>query len=289
MSKDQPHSAADVASRNPVVLAGEGSSFELEIVSYQFPQISKDRWDSNWLIIAGRVRLGARDWEFRDPCLTTFEVADLADWLDACVAGQPEFAYCAFTEPSLEFELVDESTIRLELAIEAAPPWAEHDEVLDGGYGVNIPVGPAIQEAANNLRKQLQQFPERAGGSSMNYQDEKLKAIGRLSIMSIVLTVLLIVSLKYPERTLSLIQHLPLSRHGDQYVIWLAVLVITAPICWAVNLGLIFTSPEQEVRFAKWSKRWRKTPAKFDEIEFDTRDPDYRKVAWRYFLDRSKR
>lgn len=123
----------------------------------------------------------------------------------------------------------------------------------------------------------------------MTYQDQKIKAITRLSIIAAVVTGLLLVSLIYPDRTRALVQHLPLSRHGDDYAIWVAALAIMAPLYWAVNFGLIFTSPEQEVRFAKWSKRWRKRPTKFDEIEFDTLDPDYRKVAWRYFLDRRNR
>lgn len=122
----------------------------------------------------------------------------------------------------------------------------------------------------------------------MSYQDQKINAIGRLSIISAVLTVLLVVSLVFPDRMRILVQHLPLSRHGNGYGIWLFVLAIMAPLCWAVNFGLIFTSPEQEVRFANWSKRWRKTPISFDEIEFDTLDPDFRKVAWRYFLGRRK-
>ncbi|MBU4434429.1 MAG: hypothetical protein KKC14_08460 [Alphaproteobacteria bacterium] len=123
----------------------------------------------------------------------------------------------------------------------------------------------------------------------MTYQDQKIKAIGRLSIVAAVLTVLLLFSLIYPDGMRSLVQHLPLSRHGNNYGIWLVVLAIMAPLCWAVDFGLIFTSPEQEVRFANWSKRWRKTSIKFEEIEFDTLDPDYRKAAWRYFLDRRKR
>ncbi|MEJ6789545.1 hypothetical protein BrevBR_08315 [Brevundimonas sp. BR2-1] len=125
-------------------------------------------------------------------------------------------------------------------------------------------------------------------GFGLTYQDQKIKAIARLSIMAALLTVLLLVSLIFSDRTRSLVQHLPLSRHGSDYGIWSAVLAIMVPLCWAVNFGLIFTSPEQEVRFATWSKRWRKSPTKFDEIEFDTLDPDYRKVAWRYFLDRRK-
>lgn len=129
----------------------------------------------------------------------------------------------------------------------------------------------------------------RGGTFWMNYQDQKIKAIGRLTIIATVVTALLVASLIYPNRTRSIVQYLPLSRHGNEYGIWLAVLAIMAPLCWAVDFGLIFTSPEQEVRFAKWSKRWRKTPTKFEEMEFDTLDPDYRKVAWRYFLDRHKR
>ena len=123
----------------------------------------------------------------------------------------------------------------------------------------------------------------------VKYQDEKIRAIGRLTMIAAVITVLLIVSLAYPDRTRALVQYLPLSRHEDDYGIWLAVLAIMTPLCWAVDLGLVFTSPEQEVRFVQWSKRWRKTPMKFEEIEFDTLDPDYRKAAWRYFLDQRQR
>ena len=123
----------------------------------------------------------------------------------------------------------------------------------------------------------------------MTYQDQKIKAITRLSGIAAAFTALLLVSLIYPDHTRAIVHYLPLSRNGNNYAIWLAVLAITAPLCWVVNFGLVFTSPEQEVRFAKWSKRWRKTPTKFDEIEFDTLDPDYRKAAWRYFLDKRSR
>lgn len=37
-------------------LKGEdGTSFELKIEGYQFPEIQDDRWDSNWLVVSGRV------------------------------------------------------------------------------------------------------------------------------------------------------------------------------------------------------------------------------------------
>lgn len=111
----------------------------------------------------------------------------------------------------------------------------------------------------------------------------------RLTLVSSFLSILLLISLLFPEATSNLVSYLPISRDGKDYVVFVAVLIIMAPICWGVLLGLIFTSPEQEVRFVQWTKRWRKGTIPFEEVEFDTSDPEYRKVAWRYYLDRRRR
>jgi len=121
------------------------------------------------------------------------------------------------------------------------------------------------------------------------YQDQKLGAIGRLTLIASVLSFLLALSLIYPERTEGIAGHLPLSRNGGEYGVLLGILGTLVPICWGVLIGLIFTSPEQEVRFVRWTKRWRKTPIPFESIEFDTHDPDYKKSSWRYLLDRRGR
>lgn len=121
----------------------------------------------------------------------------------------------------------------------------------------------------------------------MDYQNQKIKAIGRLTIIASVLTLMLSFCLIYPDQLRAFVKSLPLPRFRDQYI-WLSVLATIVPICWAVDLLLIFTSPEQEVRLVAWSKRWLKTTSDFERITFDTSDPDYRKVAWRYFLDRRR-
>jgi len=123
----------------------------------------------------------------------------------------------------------------------------------------------------------------------MKYQDQKLRAILRLAAIALVLSALLAFTLIYPERTESIVHYLPLSRRGDSYIVWLGILITLAPICWMVLVGLVLTSPEQEVRFVQWTKRWRKAPMPFEAIEFDTLDPDYRKPAWRYFMERCRR
>ncbi len=123
--------------------------------------------------------------------------------------------------------------------------------------------------------------------NSMEYQDQKLRAIVRLIVIATALSVMLALSLIFSEEMRRILQHLPFPRWRDGNI-WLGVLFTMVPICWAVSLLLIFTSPEQEVRLVAWSKRWLKTTSDFERITFDERDPDYRKAAWRYFLDRHK-
>lgn len=122
----------------------------------------------------------------------------------------------------------------------------------------------------------------------MEYQNQKIKAIGRLTTMAAALTLFLALCLIFPDKFQIFLENVPIPRFRDKYV-WLGVLITIVPICWAVDLLLIFTSPEQEVRIVAWSKRWIKTTSDFEKITFDKTDPNYRKVAWRYFLERSRR
>jgi hypothetical protein len=145
-----------------MVLTGGDSWFRLIIAGYQFPDNNNDEWDSDWLFIDGSVRLNGKEWSFRDPCLTTFEAADLADWLIACAEGKASEPYCAFTEPNLHFDLVDAQTMRISFALESAPPWAKQgDDWTKRGF--NLSVGAALVKAAADLRDQLQNFPLRGG------------------------------------------------------------------------------------------------------------------------------
>ncbi len=146
----------------PMVLTGGDSWFRLIIARYQFPDNTTDEWDSNWLIIDGSVRLNGREWRFRDPCLTTFEAEDLAGWLEACALGKAVHPYCAFTEPNLQFDLVDPQTMRVSFALESAPPWAKQGDDWTK-HGFNLDVGPDLVKAASELRYQLQNFPVRGG------------------------------------------------------------------------------------------------------------------------------
>ena len=154
-----------------MTLHGErGATFRLSIDGYQFPETTDDRWDANWLFVRGHVQHAQGEWTFRDPCLTTFEVQELAEWLDSIGEGQTSSQECSFTEPNLRFEYVDEGTpaIVARFAHESAPPWQLREERFVGTAQIFPVALNDLTRAASDLRAFLRQFPERgeAGGAA---------------------------------------------------------------------------------------------------------------------------
>ncbi len=125
------------------------TSIELVVGSYQFPDIGSgdqpedpESWDSNWLIVQGTVTTEAGSpWSFRQLCLTTWEVAESADWCQNVAAGlvpllPPEAreldnasfyesiraGRLTFTEPNLSFGVGAQSAARMELRLPRAGP-----------------------------------------------------------------------------------------------------------------------------------------------------------------------
>jgi hypothetical protein len=140
----------------------EHAGVEVRIAGYQFPGNATADYDSNWLVIEGTVRHPRGAWTFRDPGLLTYEVARLADWLDAVAAGTEATPWCAFIEPNLSFDVSSESAdrvLRMSFALEALPPWAETGEEIYIEFPVNR---VDFRAAAASLRSQLSSFPQRA-------------------------------------------------------------------------------------------------------------------------------
>ncbi|WP_295630543.1 hypothetical protein [Novosphingobium sp.] len=144
---------------------GANGSLRIGVDRYQFPDIVDDDWDSNWLIVSGEADLDGRLWSFRNPCLTTFEVERLADWLDCVVARQTAQSICGFTEPNLEFECMSDETVRISFWLEALPPWAKPGSGL-GDIGFEVPINDALSTTATCLRNILSRFPIRARNGS---------------------------------------------------------------------------------------------------------------------------
>jgi hypothetical protein len=145
-----------------MIFTSEESTLELQILGYQFPDIHED-WDANWLIISGSVTHPKGSWRFSNPCLTTFELEQLAEWLDGVAHGIPEPDSGYFTEPCLEFRFGSEPqpTIKVALAHEGSPPWLTGDDRLEGiTLRFPIPQNDPVQ-LARAAREFLAKFPER--------------------------------------------------------------------------------------------------------------------------------
>jgi hypothetical protein len=144
-----------------------GDELLLVIVRYQFPDVHEDRWDSNWLIVNGTVAAAGEKWVFTEPCVTTFELADLADWLDEVAANGSEPAAFEFTEPHLKFTYVPRPrpAVQVTLAHESAP--ASLSDV-ERRHGVTVEFPLSVQETAtfaDEIRQALREYPIRGGAA----------------------------------------------------------------------------------------------------------------------------
>ena len=149
------------------ITSASGDEFLLVIVRYQFPDVHEDRWDSNWLIVNGTVAAAGEKWVFTEPCVTTFELADLADWLDELAANGSEPSAFEFTEPNLKFTYVPRPrpAVQLTLAHESAPA-SLSDVERRNGVTVEFPL--SVQQTATfaaEIRQALHEYPIRGGAA----------------------------------------------------------------------------------------------------------------------------
>ena len=137
-----------------MILENGSERFKLRIAAYQFPNAS----DDDWLLIDGEVRLALGEWSFRDPSLTTFELARIADWLEALAKGIPVQDWVDIVEINIDFKRTSPTTIRVSFWAESAP-----DSAKMGGLrpGLTLPIDDRLLVAAAQLRAQLVHFPHR--------------------------------------------------------------------------------------------------------------------------------
>lgn len=128
-------------------LASEtGAALKLAVEGYQFSVVPSDDpcgWDANWLRVTGSVVLpDGRTHRFCEPCLTTWEAAELR--------GEG-----------------DRIEVRVHLSLEAAPPFGMAGDGGMVGHGLPLltdraALGRAAAECAAGLRA----FPTRRVGST---------------------------------------------------------------------------------------------------------------------------
>jgi hypothetical protein len=147
--------------------SASGDEFQLVIIRYQHPDVHEDRWDSNWLIVNASVVAGGERWGFTEPCVTTFELSDLADWFEELAedGGQP--ASFEFAEPNLRVAYTPwpRPAVQLTLAHASAPPGMSEVERRTGATVEFSMSGSQAAALANEIRKALMDYPIRGGAA----------------------------------------------------------------------------------------------------------------------------
>ncbi len=144
------------------------ASFALTLIGYQFPALATAPYDSNWLQVRVDVTTSQGLWSAIEPCLLTYEIEQLADWLDHVVVVDPNTnSMCSFTEPCLCFErVVDQEgqiCLRIYFELEVRPPWAPARQASQEDIWIDFPLEVIdIPSATQSLRVQLQRYPQRA-------------------------------------------------------------------------------------------------------------------------------
>jgi hypothetical protein len=141
----------------------ENTRFELDVMGFQFPDAKLDGWDSEWLRVTGVVTCDRGRWKFSDPCLTTFELKALADWLRSS-PNETLGKAIGFTEPNLSFSNAGRPAgLIIAFAQECAPPWASEEEKYGEGFSLAFPIElndcTALAMGMENI---LDQIPVRA-------------------------------------------------------------------------------------------------------------------------------
>ena len=95
----------------------DGNAFSLKVAGYQFPEITDDVYDSNWLLVDVAVTVGGRTRQARQPCLDTHELAELIAWAEALSAGEETDDELYFCEPNLRFDLRKREGDRVRLRV----------------------------------------------------------------------------------------------------------------------------------------------------------------------------
>lgn len=157
------------------LVSTDGAELEIVPSRYEYAGTAVDQfdldWDANWLVIRGRVRApDGSTYGFLDPCLTTWEAHELAQWLETVASGTAKAGEShnepalTFTEPNLGFGLGPASgdlvTVRAHFSLESAPPdhrWAE-----EYGYSISLTMTTSdLANAASQWRNEIAAFPVR--------------------------------------------------------------------------------------------------------------------------------
>jgi hypothetical protein len=126
---------------------------------------------------------------------------------------------------------------------------------------------------------------------SKRYEDVALGDVARIGGAALVFTLLAGVCLVASGPVTAVVEPLPISRHGHDYIVVLGVLATMAVICWVISLGIFLTSPRQHDSYERWMKRRNRSTTEAvgkPRIRPDPASAHYEIPIWRYWRLRGR-
>jgi len=154
----------------PAVLENDRFRLELAVAGYEFPDLFKDPYDANWLVIRASLASvhGAWRWQVEDAGALTWELEGCIRWLRALGSGEPtETEGWGFSEPDISFEIIRQDDgrvigITVNLMDEFQPPTKVLIPRQGNVANLRFHAPPDVLDTfADGLAEGLARFPQR--------------------------------------------------------------------------------------------------------------------------------
>ena len=163
----------------------DGSEFELGLIEDRLPEIQDGFGDAGMVTLSFRVATPDESWEETSPCLNTFEIENLAEWLESvarpvdALDTTGDAAELDLLEPELNFTIVrdlgSEVVLRVGFHLEDRPEEFQVDTQTDEAQHVDLRVSRKhLRIAAAQLREDIESLGRpHAGGMSTSVGGER--------------------------------------------------------------------------------------------------------------------
>lgn len=139
------------------------TEFEMLVEGYQFPSIKHEQYDADWLNILVKVKHPRGIWSKSSPCMLTWELANLAKWLENIADNSLFNSEIDFMEPELSFKWFGEgkNILRIYLHYSLRPSWSPYyGKNEENELFVDFTLMPDdLRKAAASLHSKVKQFP----------------------------------------------------------------------------------------------------------------------------------
>jgi hypothetical protein len=145
-------------------------SFELRVIGYHSAQSVEDAREANRLRVYTRANFDGHAWTVIHPILQTWEILELADWLEAISAATPQKHEMKFLEPNFWLEVQRWSEVRVRFRVyferEHRPVWLETSGTPGEVFAELECTPEELKEWAGDLRQQIEKFPLRGNAAA---------------------------------------------------------------------------------------------------------------------------